>query len=142
MGAAGNRPPERQPFVVEPPAANLGLDGVKAALLRECVQPADHADPAVLASRIKRVPIRLRAPRPLAEAISSAGGVRFDALDERLMLVRLPGVFCAGEMIDWEAPTGGYLLTASFATGRAAAMGAVEWAISQRHPPVLAQHSS
>jgi predicted flavoprotein YhiN len=73
------------------------------------------------------LPLTLTAPRPLDEAISSAGGVAFDALDERLMLRALPGIFCAGEMLDWEAPTGGYLLTACFASGRVAGAGAVEW---------------
>jgi hypothetical protein len=73
------------------------------------------------------VPIKVRATRPIDEAISSAGGVRFEAMDEHLMLRVLPGVFCAGEMLDWEAPTGGYLLTASFATGRAAGEGALAW---------------
>jgi uncharacterized flavoprotein (TIGR03862 family) len=105
---------------------NLGLDGVKAALLRECLPPSELADPEKLASGIKRLPVKLLAPRPLAEAISSAGGVRFDGLDSQLMLQALPGVFCAGEMIDWEAPTGGYLLTACLATGRAAGIGAVQ----------------
>lgn len=65
--------------------------------------------------------------RPLAEAISSAGGVTFDALDEHMMIRSLPGTFCAGEMLDWEAPTGGYLLTACFATGRVAGLGALRW---------------
>ena len=73
------------------------------------------------------LPLRLTATRPLDEAISSAGGVRFDALDAGLMLDALPGVFCAGEMLDWEAPTGGYLLTACFASGRAAAHGVLAW---------------
>jgi len=76
---------------------------------------------------IKALPVRLIAPRPLDEAISSAGGVVFEALDERLMIRSLPGVFCAGEMLDWEAPTGGYLLTACFASGRAAGLGALDW---------------
>ena len=73
------------------------------------------------------MPLTLVSARPLAEAISTAGGVRFEALDERLMLHALPGVFCAGEMLDWEAPTGGYLLTASMASGRVAGGGAAEW---------------
>jgi len=107
--------------------ARAGIEGVKAGLLREVLAPADLADPARLAAAIKRLPLRLAAPRPLAEAISSAGGVSFDALDEALMLRALPGVFCAGEMLDWEAPTGGYLLTACFATGRAAGKGALAW---------------
>jgi hypothetical protein len=71
--------------------------------------------------------LRLRAPRPLAEAISTAGGVRLEAMDGHLMLRDRPGVFCAGEMLDWEAPTGGYLLTACFASGRLAGEGVVRW---------------
>ena len=104
-----------------------GLDGVKACLLREFTPAEDFTDPARLARAIKALPIPLIAPRPLDEAISSAGGVAFEALDEHLMLRALPGVFCAGEMLDWEAPTGGYLLTACFATGRAAGLGAAAW---------------
>jgi len=107
--------------------SRLGLKGVKTALLREVLDAGAFADPGRLAAAIKSLPLRLRAPRPLEEAISSAGGVKFAALDERLMLRALPGVFCAGEMLDWEAPTGGYLLTACFASGRAAAKGALEW---------------
>lgn len=107
--------------------SQLGLDGVKAALLRE-LTPADcFADPALLAKAIKALPLTLVKTRPLDEAISSAGGVMFESVDERLMLKQLPGVFCAGEMLDWEAPTGGYLLTACFASGRAAGLGMVEW---------------
>lgn len=104
-----------------------GIEGVKAGLLREILPTEDFADPARLADGIKRLPLRLLAPRPLDEAISSAGGVAFEALKERLMIRDLPGVFCAGEMLDWEAPTGGYLLTACFATGRVAGMGAARW---------------
>ena len=104
-----------------------GLAGVKAGLLRELLPAADFADPVRLAAAIKALPLRLIAPRPLDEAISSAGGVAFEELDERLMLPALPGVFCAGEMLDWEAPTGGYLLTACFASGRAAGAGAAAW---------------
>ncbi|WP_031303086.1 NAD(P)/FAD-dependent oxidoreductase, partial [Pseudomonas sp. EGD-AK9] len=85
------------------------------------------ADPPALASWIKALPLTLLRPRPLAEAISSAGGVPFEALDDGLMLRALPGVFCAGEMLDWEAPTGGYLLTACFASGRVAAQGVLDW---------------
>ena len=80
-----------------------------------------------LAHAIKSLPLRLVASRPLDEAISSAGGVTFEALDERLMLRAMPGVFCAGEMLDWEAPTGGYLLTACFASGRGAGLGVLDW---------------
>jgi uncharacterized flavoprotein (TIGR03862 family) len=107
--------------------SRTGLKGVKVALLREMVPEEDFADPGRLAAAIKNLPIRLAAPRPLEEAISTAGGVPFEALDASLMLRSLPGVFCAGEMLDWEAPTGGYLLTACFATGRAAGIGAVGW---------------
>lgn len=104
-----------------------GLDGVKAALLRECVADVSAMAPEALASAIKALSLRLVRPRPIAEAISSAGGIRFDAIDEAYMLKALPGVFVAGEMIDWEAPTGGYLLTACFATGQAAARGIDSW---------------
>ena len=107
--------------------SQLGLDGVKAALLRE-LAPAEHFnDPAQLAVAIKALPLSLVKTRPMDEAISTAGGVPFEALDERLMLKQLPGVFCAGEMLDWEAPTGGYLLTGCFASGRAAGRGVLEW---------------
>ncbi|MCQ4231145.1 TIGR03862 family flavoprotein [Pseudomonas stutzeri] len=105
----------------------LKLDGVKAALLRELTDATTFQAPQALAAAIKALPIRLVRPRPLDEAISSAGGVPFEELDEGLMLRRLPGVFCAGEMLDWEAPTGGYLLTACFASGRAAAEGMLRW---------------
>lgn len=109
-----------------------GLAGVKAGLLREVLAPDDLADPARLAAAIKALPLTLTATRPLEEAISTAGGVAFEALDARLMLRDLPGVFCAGEMLDWEAPTGGYLLTACLATGRAAGAGAAAWLGSSR----------
>jgi len=105
----------------------LGIEGVKAGLLRELVPAPDFTHPARLAAAIKTLPLRLIAARPLDEAISSAGGVTFEALDGRLMIRALPGVFCAGEMLDWEAPTGGYLLTACFASGRAAGLGALAW---------------
>ena len=102
-----------------------GLEGVKAGLLREVL--SDLSDPVRVAATAKALPVRLLAPRPLAEAISSAGGVSFEELDDRLMLKRLPGVFCAGEMIDWEAPTGGYLLTACLASGRVAGQGSLKF---------------
>ncbi len=102
-----------------------GLEGVKAGLLREVL--ADLSDAAVVAATTKHLPLRLLAPRPLEEAISSAGGVRFEELDENLMIQRLPGVFCCGEMIDWEAPTGGYLLTACLASGLMAGRGAAKF---------------
>jgi hypothetical protein len=122
---------------------HAGLHGVKAALLREGLDAAAWAallaDPAAQAARIKALPIVLNAPRPVEEAISSAGGVRLDGpqgLDERLMLRALPGVFCAGEMLDWEAPTGGYLLTACFASGRVAGEGlSAWWAQQQQQQP-------
>jgi hypothetical protein len=107
--------------------SRTGIKGVKAGLLREALSREDYAQPERLAAAIKALPLTLTAPRPLDEAISCAGGVNFEALDEGLMLRDLPGVFCAGEMLDWEAPTGGYLLTACFATGRAAGQGALDW---------------
>lgn len=107
--------------------SQLGIDGVKAALLRELAPAEAFAAAEQLASAIKALPLTLIKPRPLDEAISTAGGVTFEALDRRMMLAGLPGVFCAGEMLDWEAPTGGYLLTACFASGRAAGLGILEW---------------
>ncbi len=104
-----------------------GISGVKAALLHEIAVADDFATPERLAVTIKSLPLKLVAPRPLDEAISSAGGVDFAALDSELMLRSLPGVFCAGEMLDWEAPTGGYLLTACFSSGYAAGNGALRW---------------
>ena len=101
----------------------VGIDGVKAGLLREIVPASDFDNPDRLCSAIKALPIKLIAARPIEEAISSAGGIAFESLDENLMIRPMPGVFCAGEMLDWEAPTGGYLLTACFATGRAAGLG-------------------
>jgi uncharacterized flavoprotein (TIGR03862 family) len=103
------------------------IDGVKSGLLRELVSKEDFADPTRLAAAIKSLQLTLAASRPLEEAISTAGGVEFKALDKRLMVRALPGLFCAGEMLDWEAPTGGYLLTACFASGRTAGAGAVAW---------------
>jgi len=106
--------------------SRLGLKGVKAGLLRECLSKQQFADPAQLARAIKLLPVRLVRPRPIDEAISSAGGVRWEAL-QGAMLKAAPGVFVAGEMVDWEAPTGGYLLTACFASGRAAARDVLAW---------------
>ena len=112
----------------------LGLTGVKAALLRECLPPAALADSAQLAAAIKRLPLVLHASAPLAEAISTAGGIVLAELDDFFMLHRRPGLFCAGEMLDWEAPTGGYLLTACLATGRQAGLGMLRWVkTSARH---------
>ena len=104
-----------------------GIEGVKAGLLRELCPAALAAPTAELAAALKSLALPVTATRPLDEAISTAGGVAFEALDSALMLKELPGVFCAGEMLDWEAPTGGYLLTACFASGRAAGLGVVEW---------------
>jgi uncharacterized flavoprotein (TIGR03862 family) len=105
----------------------VNIKGVKAGLLREFVSKEDFSSMERLAGFVKRLPIPLIATRPLDESISSAGGVTFESLDEHLMLKKLPGVFCAGEMLDWEAPTGGYLITACMASGRAAGLGALNW---------------
>lgn len=105
----------------------LGIKGVKAGLLREFVSKEDFTDAKRLAEFIKALPVPFAAPRPLDEAISTAGGVTFEALDENLMLKNLPGIFCAGEMLDWEAPTGGYLLTACFSSGVAAGNGVLKY---------------
>ena len=104
-----------------------GIDGVKAALLRECASPEVFSKPAALAHAIKHLELRLLRPRPVAEAISSAGGIALAELDNNFMLGKMPGLFAAGEMIDWEAPTGGYLLSACLATGRAAGDGAARF---------------
>jgi uncharacterized flavoprotein (TIGR03862 family) len=105
----------------------LGLDGVRAGLVHELVSREALRDPSRLAGMIKALPLRPLRPRPIAEAISSAGGVRLECMDTLLMLRERPGVFCAGEMLDWEAPTGGYLLAASFASGRRAGAAAATW---------------
>jgi uncharacterized flavoprotein (TIGR03862 family) len=105
----------------------LGIEGIKLALLHELVAKDALHDNGKLAASIKALPVTLAAPRPVEEAISTAGGVAFEGADAHLMLKAMPGVFCAGEMLDWEAPTGGYLLTACFASGRAAANGVLAW---------------
>lgn len=105
----------------------LGIKDVKAGLLHEFVTKKDFADTERLASFIKALPVPLSTPRPLDEAISTAGGVSFEALDKYLMLKNMPGVFCAGEMLDWEAPTGGYLLTACFASGYMVGNNVLRW---------------
>ncbi|TWH76170.1 hypothetical protein LX59_01089 [Azomonas agilis] len=105
----------------------LGLEGPKTALIYELTSAEIRTDARQLAQAIKGLPIYLKRPRPLAEAISTAGGVSFEALDQHLMVQEFPGIFCAGEMLDWEAPTGGYLLTACFATGHWAAQGIMDW---------------
>lgn len=111
---------------------SLGLAGVKAGLVREVLGADVLHDAASVARTLKFLPLTLLRPRPIEEAISSAGGVRLEAVDEGLMLKALPGVFCAGEMLDWEAPTGGYLLNACLASGRRAGAAAARW--SQRQP--------
>jgi uncharacterized flavoprotein (TIGR03862 family) len=107
--------------------SRLGLGGIKLALLHELAPKDDLLQAGKLAAAIKALPVTVAAARPIDEAISTAGGVRFDSLDGHLMLREAPGIFCAGEMLDWEAPTGGYLLTACLATGRAAGLGAAQY---------------
>ncbi|MDP2805014.1 MAG: TIGR03862 family flavoprotein [Gallionellaceae bacterium] len=107
--------------------SRLKLRGAKTNLLREVLGVEGFANPTLLAASIKALPLTLTSSRPLSEAISSAGGIKFEAMNEHLMLRKLPGVFCAGEMLDWEAPTGGYLLSACFASGKAAGEGALSW---------------
>ena len=104
-----------------------GIDGAKVTLLHEVLDKPALLDMARVATTLKRLPLRLLRARPMAETISTAGGVRLEALDDGLMVRELPGVFCAGEMLDWEAPTGGYLLTACFASGMRAGHGATAW---------------
>ena len=113
--------------------SRLGLEGVKMGLLYEHLGKDGLGDAAALAAAIKALPITVVAPRPIDEAISTAGGVTFEAMDAALMLQALPGVFCAGEMLDWEAPTGGYLMTACMASGVRAGQGAAQWL--QQNPP-------
>ncbi len=109
-----------------------GLDAAKCALVFEVMDKQALQDAAAIAAAIKRLPLRLLRPRPLAETISSAGGVRLESLDDALMLRERPGIFCAGEMLDWEAPTGGYLLTACFASGALAGRRAAAWLARKR----------
>lgn len=106
--------------------SRLGIEGVKAGLLYEVDRDRLH-DTRHLSQVLKALPLTLIAPRPIDEAISTAGGVQFEELDEHLMVRSHPGLFCAGEMLDWEAPTGGYLLTACFASGVAAGEGVLAW---------------
>ncbi|MDT7515927.1 TIGR03862 family flavoprotein [Rhodoferax sp. TBRC 17199] len=107
--------------------SRLHLDGIKSAILYECLGKEAVNDPDKLAAAIKALPVTLQAARPIDEAISSAGGVLFEVLTPQLMLEKEPGVFCAGEMLDWEAPTGGYLLQACFASGKQAGQGALDY---------------
>jgi len=106
---------------------SLGIHSVKAGLLREFVSKEDFMNAERLAELIKALPVPLVRPSPIDEAISTAGGVTFESLDENLMVQNMPGVFCAGEMLDWEAPTGGYLMTACFSSGYAAGNGVINW---------------
>ena len=119
-----------------------GLTGAKVALLHEVMGRNAAQDMGRVAATLKRLPLRLRRPRPIAEAISTAGGLPLEALDARLMLHEHPGVFAAGEMLDWEAPTGGYLLTACYASGRRAGLGALEWLHQRDAQPERAGHEA
>lgn len=113
--------------------SRLGLDGIKMGILYEQLGKDGTHNPLALAEAIKALPLTLVATRPLDEAISTAGGVAFSSLNAKMMLRKMPGVFCAGEMLDWEAPTGGYLITASLATGLCAAQGAIDWIQNTAH---------
>lgn len=113
--------------------SRLGLDGAKMGLLFELCTPETMARPEALAAHVKALPVPLKRPRPVAEAISTAGGVALQAMGPDLMLAARPGVFCAGEMLDWEAPTGGYLLTACLASGRQVAQGVLKSLATQSH---------
>ena len=109
----------------------LRLPAITNTMLRDCCPELDRDDPVAVTKALKGMPITVTGTRPIDEAISCAGGIRLNELDDHLMLKRLPGVFVAGEMLDWEAPTGGYLLTACFATGKRAGDGAVNWLQTQ-----------
>jgi predicted flavoprotein YhiN len=109
-------------------SSRLNLEGIKLNILYELLSKETINNPQQLAIAIKSLPITVTATRPIDEAISTAGGIRFEAMTAQYMLSKLPGVFCAGEMLDWEAPTGGYLLTAAMATGRAAGEGVLAYA--------------
>jgi hypothetical protein len=113
--------------------SRLGLDGIKLALLNELLPRDTLHQPSLLAAAIQALPVTVVAARPLDEAIGTAGGVRFEAMDAALMLRQRPGVFCAGEMTDWEAPTGGYLLTACLSSGRLAGQGVLAWLKTRLH---------
>jgi uncharacterized flavoprotein (TIGR03862 family) len=113
--------------------SRLALDGVKLGLLHELCPVDIWAQPEALAACIKSLPVPLKRPRPVAEAISTAGGVDLAGLSDGLMLKNKPGVYCAGEMLDWEAPTGGYLLTACLASGVQAAQGVLANLFTKSH---------
>lgn len=110
----------------------LGVDGVKASLLREVLDNESLTQPEVVVKTLKNFPLQLESYRPIEEAISTAGGLAFENLDENLMLKKFPNLFCAGEMLDWEAPTGGYLLTGVMAQGKQAAQGLLKQLQSQK----------
>jgi predicted flavoprotein YhiN len=113
-------------------ARTLGLPPVAAALVRESTANEVPREPTTLATLVHRLPIHVDGLQGLDRAISTAGGVAWSELDERLMLRRRPGVFLAGELLDWDAPTGGYLLQATFSTAHAAAEGALDWLAQRR----------
>lgn len=115
--------------------SRLGIDGIKMGILYEQLRKDQLADPVALAHAIKALAVTVVATRPLDEAISTAGGVDFGELDSHLMLRSHPGIFCAGEMLDWEAPTGGYLLTACLSTGVRAGRGALLWLRAREEGP-------
>ena len=104
-----------------------GLDATKIALLRECMPKQDWTNPVKVAAAIKQLPVKISGFRPIDEAISTAGGVSLEAINHQLMLKQKPSVFCCGEMLDWDAPTGGYLLTACFATGQHVGQGVIKY---------------
>ena len=113
--------------------SRLGLDGVKMGLLYELCSSEQLNRPETLAAFIKALPVALIATRPVQEAISTAGGVTLESMGPQLMLKARPGVYCAGEMLDWEAPTGGYLLTACLASGMRAAQGVLAHSFTKLH---------
>ncbi|MDO6681563.1 TIGR03862 family flavoprotein [Oceanobacter sp. 5_MG-2023] len=112
----------------------LNLPAITSTLLRECCPQLDNRDIPAVARALKAMPLTPQQPRPINEAISSAGGVQASAVNPQLMLNAMPGVFVAGEMLDWEAPTGGYLLTACFATGKRAGCGLADWLATSASP--------
>jgi uncharacterized flavoprotein (TIGR03862 family) len=112
--------------------SRLNLRGVKTGLLREFCSPETLENPEMLANAIKALPVTLKAARPINEVISTAGGIKLEAMNRGLMLKEMPGIFCAGEMLDWDAPTGGYLLTACMASGKVAGKAAVDWLVKKK----------
>jgi uncharacterized flavoprotein (TIGR03862 family) len=135
--AAALRQPRGSRSLAEHLRRTVGITGVKAGLLREFCPPDILADPAMLARTMKSLAVPLKSPRPIAEAISSAGGIGWEGLSESLMLIAIPGTFAAGEMLDWEVTTGGYLLTACMALGKRAGEGAADWLGLPRQPDQL-----